>query len=53
MSTAAHIVTVYRIDTGARVEHLTRAYRTASEATTAALEINCKAFSPFFATAAA
>lgn len=46
---ATHTVNVYRIDTGARVQHLTRAYACAGDAAAAALAINCKAYTPFMA----
>ena len=44
-------VRIYRIDTGALVPHLTRAYTSAAEAAATALAINCKAYSPFLARA--
>jgi hypothetical protein len=44
-------VRIYRVDTGAPVHHLTRAYASAPEAAAAAIAINCKAFVPFYATA--
>jgi hypothetical protein len=43
-----YIVTVYRIDTFTKVDHLSRTFNDASEAKAYALAGNCKAYTPFF-----